>query len=337
MIIMGSKGGSWIDNIYQRLEAMCVEVEEVIYEKFYSDVMQDLHSPSPLDPVKPDGLLFNVDHQDNAKTCKTSEIDDEMEPVDAASEQLVKDFDGAAACDSINCSSGIYIAVVNNSAVATSITPDHEIDEPSPVHLDASLKLALEANCNENEVGISRDMLVGYRDGDVMDNNTRKMSGANLSADLDTSLPKAVLSTTITCVGKSSIEVDEELLMGGDIETSSPSLSLEIRRCDDDKLGIRVGEHFSNVKLDESCVLVEKSGNHANSACECVQKSYKKRIKDVFSPRRWSKSKRDHEQFAAWYEEQTVNNSKSKSASMWQAEIQKLQISESCESDWELL
>ncbi|KAL7000543.1 hypothetical protein U1Q18_001694, partial [Sarracenia purpurea var. burkii] len=70
MIVMDFKGITWVGNVYQKFEAMCLEVEEVMYQdtvkfvenqaqtvgasvkKFYSDVMQDLLPPSSIDPVK---------------------------------------------------------------------------------------------------------------------------------------------------------------------------------------------------------------------------------------------------------------------------------------------
>ncbi|XWS41170.1 hypothetical protein CRYUN_Cryun17cG0057200 [Craigia yunnanensis] len=74
MIIMDLNGITWVGHVYQKFEAMCLEVEEVMYQdtvkyvedqvqtvgasvkKFYSDVMQDVMQdlllPSSLEPVK---------------------------------------------------------------------------------------------------------------------------------------------------------------------------------------------------------------------------------------------------------------------------------------------
>ncbi|GAA0143603.1 hypothetical protein LIER_04249 [Lithospermum erythrorhizon] len=67
---MDLKGITWPGNIYQKFEAMCLEVEEVMYQdtvkylenqvqtvgssvkKFYSEVMQDIRPPDYVDPVK---------------------------------------------------------------------------------------------------------------------------------------------------------------------------------------------------------------------------------------------------------------------------------------------
>ncbi|CAL5408135.1 unnamed protein product [Camellia sinensis] len=70
MITMDFNGIAWVGNIYQKFEAMCLEVEEVMYQdtvkyvenqvqtvgvsvkKFYSEVVQDLVPPSCIDPVR---------------------------------------------------------------------------------------------------------------------------------------------------------------------------------------------------------------------------------------------------------------------------------------------
>ncbi|KAG5545151.1 hypothetical protein RHGRI_017578 [Rhododendron griersonianum] len=70
MFIMDSKGINWVGNVYQKFEAMCLELEEAVCQdtvkfvenqaqtvgssvkKFYSDVMEDLLLPSSIDPVK---------------------------------------------------------------------------------------------------------------------------------------------------------------------------------------------------------------------------------------------------------------------------------------------
>ncbi|CAN4097042.1 unnamed protein product [Withania somnifera] len=67
---MDMKGISWVGDIYQKFEAMCLEMEEAMYQdtaryvenqvqtvgasvkRFYSDVMIDLHPPFNIDPVK---------------------------------------------------------------------------------------------------------------------------------------------------------------------------------------------------------------------------------------------------------------------------------------------
>ncbi|MCD7455560.1 hypothetical protein HAX54_028681 [Datura stramonium] len=67
---MDLKGISWVGNIYQKFETMCLEMEEAMYQdtvkyvenqvntvgtnvkRFYSEVMQDVHPHYNIDPVK---------------------------------------------------------------------------------------------------------------------------------------------------------------------------------------------------------------------------------------------------------------------------------------------
>lgn len=414
---MDLKGGSWVGGMYQRFEAMCAEVEEAVCEdavkyvenqvrtvgetvkKFYSDVMLDLHSPSPLDTVKADDSLSTVVHHSDVKICRNGKVDDKTKPVDAASCNSFEDFDGTATCDDgINhgssCSAicnvikpfeptsicagekytkvnskshGTELALLNHStSVAkdldcrsdsqnmchfnsasinatvtdksdeevTFVAPRNESDESSSILFDASSKEASEVSDSE-DVGISREMKEVYEGGNVVKvKKTRVPSGGHLSTDLDISLMKTESNAAITCNKKISVEVDEGLLIL-DIETSSPFITCDFKRCDADKQEVLVRKQFNEVKLEESCVLVEKNDNSSKSALEHVQKSYKKKIQDVFSPRRWTKSKQGQEQFAVWYEEQS--GKKFLSTPIMQAEIQKSQNSECFESDWELL
>lgn len=105
MIIMDVKGITWVGNVYQKFEAMCLEVEEVMYQdtvkyvenqvqtvgasvkKFYSDVMQDLLPPISQDSekVSPCGFTGKQDSDDGiskksnvTKKAKPARADDEL-------------------------------------------------------------------------------------------------------------------------------------------------------------------------------------------------------------------------------------------------------------------
>ncbi|KAI4325149.1 hypothetical protein MLD38_030571 [Melastoma candidum] len=85
---MDVKGITWIGNMYQKFEAMCLEVEEIMYQdtvkfvedqvesvgasvrKFYSEVMQDLDHPSSLDPGKVMAPEIVLEKLDAGKTYK---------------------------------------------------------------------------------------------------------------------------------------------------------------------------------------------------------------------------------------------------------------------------
>ncbi|KAK6919174.1 hypothetical protein RJ641_017596 [Dillenia turbinata] len=82
---MDFKGIAWVGNVYQKFEAMCLEVEEIMYQdtmkyvesqvhtvgtsvkRFCSDVMQDLLPPSSVEPLKVDGAPFSLENDTDAE------------------------------------------------------------------------------------------------------------------------------------------------------------------------------------------------------------------------------------------------------------------------------
>ncbi|KMT01823.1 hypothetical protein BVRB_9g210150 [Beta vulgaris subsp. vulgaris] len=385
MVIMDFKGVSWVGDVYQKFEAMCVEAEEIIYEdtfkyvenrvrtvgktvkKFYTDVVEDLVPPPSLDPVEAEDCSLTLAHHGDVQICQNREVDDNGKLLSVPSEERVKDVYHAAAhdenifygsrcsaicsvikpceptamnsaaerCAKENCQShgsdlvllnqatsvaketnsmndsqnkslanlsSINATVTNNSAQdGTFIELPTANDELSSLHGDASSKEGPEVSHNEEDgVGISGEMVEGYRVGDfIEEKKTRMLSGGRMSTDLDRRV---------------STDFDE---------TSNPFL------------GFQVDEQLNEVRLEESCVLVDKNDKVFKLALEDAQRSYKKKIQDVLSTRRWSKSKRNQEQLLAWYVEQIETNLAC--TSMIHPERQKSQTSESFESDWELL
>ncbi|XP_048491985.1 uncharacterized protein LOC104903530 isoform X3 [Beta vulgaris subsp. vulgaris] len=341
MVIMDFKGVSWVGDVYQKFEAMCVEAEEIICEdtfkyvenrvrtvgktvkKFYADVVEDLVPPSSLDPVEAEDCSLTLAHHGDVQICQNREVDDKA--MNYAGERCAKEncqshgsdlvlsnqaTSVAKETNSINDSqnkslanlSSINATVTNNSAQdGTFIELPTANDELSSLHGDASSKEGPEVSHNEEDgVGISGEMVEGYRVGDFIEEKmTRMLSGGRMSTDLDRRV---------------STDFDE---------TSNPFL------------GFQVDEQLNEVRLEESCVLVDKNDKVFKLALEDAQKSYKKKIQDVLSTRRWSKSKQNQEQLLAWYVEQIETNLAC--TSMIHPERQKSQTSESFESDWELL
>ncbi|GAV60145.1 hypothetical protein CFOL_v3_03676 [Cephalotus follicularis] len=83
---------AWIGHVYQKFEAMCLEVEEAMCQetvtfvenqvqtvgsnvkRFYSDVMQDLIQPSPMDPMIVAAADLPIEHCTNIGKCKIPKI-----------------------------------------------------------------------------------------------------------------------------------------------------------------------------------------------------------------------------------------------------------------------
>ncbi|KAI4322758.1 hypothetical protein L6164_022424 [Bauhinia variegata] len=92
MITMDVEGITWVGNIYQKFENMCLEVEEMMYEdtvkyiehqvstvganvkKFYSDVMEDLLPPSSCDSDEEVSSDLPIDEYTDVGVCKKSSL-----------------------------------------------------------------------------------------------------------------------------------------------------------------------------------------------------------------------------------------------------------------------
>ncbi|KAK9665865.1 hypothetical protein RND81_14G141600 [Saponaria officinalis] len=122
MTTMDIKGVSWVGNMCQRFEALCVDIDEAIYEdtfiyvgnqmrtvgksvkKFYSEVVQDLLSSSSLDSAKGKDALNTVEHNGGATACKKQKLVSERKSVDTASVKTGNSLDGDATVkSSVSC------------------------------------------------------------------------------------------------------------------------------------------------------------------------------------------------------------------------------------------
>ncbi|CAO2814539.1 unnamed protein product [Amaranthus hypochondriacus] len=146
-------GGSWVGDLFQKFESICVEVEEVICEdtfkyvenrvrnvgetvkKVYSDVMQDLLPSSELDRVKVDDHLSTVVHSDDVKTCVEQKKDNKNSvraSATAADEDNVKSVCSVIkACEPTynvtageKCAKESYVTKLVSSNLATSEAKD---------------------------------------------------------------------------------------------------------------------------------------------------------------------------------------------------------------------
>jgi len=99
MITMDVKGINWVGHIYQKFEAMCLEVEEIMYQdtvqyvedqvqnvgasvkKFYSDVIQDLVPPSSEDPVKMPASDLSVERYSDVGIYRRRKVGIKKDPL----------------------------------------------------------------------------------------------------------------------------------------------------------------------------------------------------------------------------------------------------------------
>ncbi|KAF8409017.1 hypothetical protein HHK36_005088 [Tetracentron sinense] len=93
------KGITWVGNIYQKFEAMCLELDDIMCQdtvqyvenqvqtvgasanKICSDVMQDLLPPSSVDPVKGAAPDFSLEQNTEIGTDKKSKVGIDEDPI----------------------------------------------------------------------------------------------------------------------------------------------------------------------------------------------------------------------------------------------------------------
>ncbi|XP_030518660.1 uncharacterized protein LOC115732137 [Rhodamnia argentea] len=98
---MDVKGITWVGNIYQKFEAMCLEVEEIMYQdtvkfvenqvqtvgasvkKFCSEVVEDMLPPSCIDSDKVTAPEFSVVRCNDVQVCKKVKVCRKREPAKA--------------------------------------------------------------------------------------------------------------------------------------------------------------------------------------------------------------------------------------------------------------
>ncbi|XP_040986497.1 uncharacterized protein LOC121234585 isoform X1 [Juglans microcarpa x Juglans regia] len=91
------------------------------------------------------------------------------------------------------------------------------------------------------------------------------------------------------------------------------------------------------VKLDESCVIVEPSELYAVSRRVRKLRSYRKKIQDAFASKK--RLAEEYEQLAVWYGDVDMGSSKDSLQSIPAAplDLKNLPIQQACDSDWEFL
>ncbi|PON35358.1 hypothetical protein PanWU01x14_336910 [Parasponia andersonii] len=98
---MDVKGITWVGNVYEKFEAMCLEVEEIMYQdtvkyvenqvqtvgasvkRFYSDVMQDLLPPTSVDSEKVSPCGFTVEQDSGEGINRKPNVRKKEEPAKA--------------------------------------------------------------------------------------------------------------------------------------------------------------------------------------------------------------------------------------------------------------
>ncbi|KAH9616674.1 hypothetical protein KSS87_002210 [Heliosperma pusillum] len=354
MTTMDLKSVSWVGHMRQRFEALCEEVDETIYEdtvkyvedhirtvgetvkNFCSEVMQDLRASSSVDSAEEKNSLPTGVHNGDALACKNKKLDN-------TSEHMSKETDGSAAsnkCTADNSQGHFADPVTNQSTTVENYLNNwQELDFPLKSLSDLSLQDSVkDFTCSKSQ-NETDEFLYGCKDIAAIESAAVRVSERNdneveVSRDLEEGFPAASVvkqsQTKRTPVGDVSTALDDSVVAAkADVDTIIVDNVGNVVEADNDFTAFDPDANLQgSSKLEESCILVEKDDQFSKSTLEDKRKSYKKKIKEAFFNRRWSKSRRDQEQ---------LGESNLLSASMGHTQIQSSETSKSFDSEWELI
>ncbi|GAB2285417.1 hypothetical protein Dimus_019869 [Dionaea muscipula] len=346
---MDLKGISWVGDMYEMFEAMCLKVEETIYEdtvqyvenqartvgacleKFYSDVMQDLLPEPCSDPIKADNPGERSANFADAGSYKKPKVVTKKEPVNA--KKAVRKF-------SVSSNIGKQLEDIFSSDISTannlrkSLPEDTTEDQYGGTQI-STLGSYLASVCEKGGV---REQTADTNecvapvpcDAQSTDMNLDEIGNKRieLKEPQNGVLPSEDDRWCSSC--KSMRNVDGEPYLP---ETGRPSFTTEINLDDYEDLGVEVGRNLDGVNLGESCILVDKNEQYDFPHLPGKRRSYKKKFRDaLFSRSKFLKS-REHEQLSGQRRKSPSSTPMTNSDSG----ERNSETLDSCESDWELL
>ncbi|OMO65358.1 LPPG:FO 2-phospho-L-lactate transferase CofD/UPF0052 [Corchorus olitorius] len=249
-----SKGIAWVGNIYQKFEAMCMEVDDRICEdtfryvenhlhavganvkQFCTELMEDVLSPSLTDSEKE--LKSSPVQNAGVKAYENSKVnvDEEKELIHSSSVKELKS------------------SPVQNAGVGY---------ENSKVNVDEGKELIHSSAAESIEdvhFGLSSEQ-------STEDEGSLACSG---------SIPCE--SVTLAQVCKNEIPDIESILNDASVETTEDASHKSVT-----KLELAAVPSFDKVKLEESCIIIDSTELHSLSNEAGERRSYKKKLREAFS------------------------------------------------------
>ncbi|GAB2263011.1 hypothetical protein Droror1_Dr00004008 [Drosera rotundifolia] len=394
---MDLKGISWVGNMYQKFEAMCVEVEETLYEdtvqyvenqaktvgtclkKFYADVMQDLLLESCVDPTKADNPVQGIVQHADLESYDGRKTSVKKEPINVKRAVRKNPRSSLAGKQTDNSSVAVNLCkpLPRDAAEDKWADWNWEQNESDPgfiIHSRRkfpSSEISRRARAGIKEIGVaSRDAdldgveeathteVVGSDSASLFegkgavcqDNANTKESIASIPFDspsLKVNLDEIGNEGTVMVDFRHEhVPSESDVAKSPDTKRSSddhmqsveepclpdtgrPSHLDENARDDPGDVETEVARMLDSPNLEESCILVDKYETSISNTTG-KRRSYKKKLRDALSPRKWSKSK-DHEHS---YEDRRASLLATCSTNLGERNLEAL---DPCESDWELL
>ncbi|OMO76275.1 hypothetical protein CCACVL1_15800 [Corchorus capsularis] len=300
-----SKGIAWVGNIYQKFEAMCMEVDDMICEdtfryvenhlqtvganvkQFCTDLMEDVLSSSPTDSEKE--LKSSPVQNAGVKVYENSKVnvDEEKELIHSSSAKELKS------------------SPVQNAGVKGYENSNVNVDEGKEV-IHASAAESIE----DVHFGLSSEQ-------STEDEGSLTHCSGSIPCE----------SVTLAQVCKNEIPDIESILNDASVETTEDASHKSVT-----KLELAAVPSFDKVKLEESCIIIDSTELHSLSNEAGERRSYKKKLRDAFS----SKS-RFIKRVCEKHEGLSKEKGNGAGLSSFQTNESELQDMEFCESDWEII
>ncbi|XP_016450318.1 uncharacterized protein LOC107775144 isoform X3 [Nicotiana tabacum] len=393
---MDMKGISWVGNIYQKFEAMCLEMEEAMYQdtvryvenqvqtvgasvkRFYSDVMLDMHPHCNIGPVKvaaADLSLNPYAHTEINKKLKanlkghnprgiTKKLIDDTQVIKGKSKnggvyrrqnvgikEIVRDSHppskkSDAICivsrDAIKFSSvskvrGDYEVASDRMAMTSakaSVKGHDSVEAAKEVYnhiMDINVSAAgISSNAAASDTSLSVES-VGKNQPDLR--NTAAIAGRCMDKELAGETGPDIRSNT------HNDEVAREEISESCQERSGSYSSTSPKKYDHlNESDVEIVEQFDELNLEETCVLVEGGRLHIPQG-SVKRKSYKKKLREVFSTKKKT-SRKEYEQLGALHGDQLPNleaEDKVMQVLATSSNTKSLSANDHSESEWELL
>lgn len=374
---MDLKSISWVGNIYQKFETMCLEMEEAMYQdtvkyvenqmntvgtnvkRFCSEVMQDVHPQCNIDPVKvaaADLSLNPYAHYEIDKKLKanlkgsargfSNKVNDDTQVIKGKSK-----------------SGGVYKR--QNVGIKEIVRDSHLTKKPNAICLASgdALKLSSSAEVRggfelaSDHVTLTSALasVKGSDSGEVASKVSNHVIQTNVST-ADTSITsEASVMMSVESVGKKQTDTcTKELACNTRFKTSSDvrnNLANEeidesheeksdnlLSKYDSIESDLEIVEKFDEFQLNETCVLVEEDRIHVPQG-PVKQKSYKKKLRDAFSTKK-RLTRKEYEQLGALYGDQQIkveSEDKVMPVLAMNSNTKMLSANDHPESEWEIL
>ncbi|KAK4714423.1 hypothetical protein R3W88_020330 [Solanum pinnatisectum] len=374
---MDLKSISWVGNIYQKFETICLEMEEAMYQdtvkyvenqvntvgtnvkRFCSEVMQDIHPQCNIDPVKvaaADLSLnpyahYEIDKKSKANLkgsakCFSNKLNDDTQVIKGKSK-----------------SGGVY---KRQNVGIKEIVGDSLAKKPNAICLASgdALKLSSSAEVRGDfemasdhvtlTSALASDKGSGEAASKVCDHFIQtNVSAADTSITSEASVTMSVESVgkkqTDTCTKELACNTRSEIssivrnnLANEEIDESheekSDNLSSAMSKFDRIESDLEIVEKFDESQLDETCVLVEEDRIHVPYG-PVKKKSYKNKLREAFSTKK-RLTRKEYEQLGALYGDQQFNleaEDKVMPVLAMNSNTKMLSANDHPESEWEIL